>query len=576
MSISRVHTWSAGEVLTAADLNAEFSNIINNGSDLVSPFTKAISLGGFALNFDAANTIALTATTSGIVLTGGTIREPTEDTLTAFATGGQTNATALSVAKKYHRISVCATAADSVKLPTSTAGQAHYIRNDGAAAAQVFGTTPDTINGVATGTGVSLAVASGNWYVCTTAGNWTTTTGATLGANAFTGAQTVNATSAFNESKTTVSSATTPDIWTNTGNVIDYTGTTTATGFAAAPQAGTRRTLVCAGAAVFTAGANMIIQGYASGSNYTAAAGDIADVVAITTTQFRLTIRLANGEPVVVPGTGICEGRLTLTSGTAVTTANVTAATTVYFSPFKGSRIATFDGTSWHVSTFTEKSVAVPATTVTPFDVFIVDGTLALETVNWTNDTTRATAIALQNGVYVKSGTTTRRYLGTCRTTGVSGQTEDSTANRFVWNNHNRILRDTLTTYTADRSTTSSSFTELNTEIRPGVVIGVAEDSVFASTVGSGTNASNGNAFTAGVAFDSTSAVDAGFESVVFNNGASMDSPVAISGLKVGLAVGFHYATILVRSPNGTNTVTLRGVTGNGSAKVYLHLGLWG
>lgn len=31
MTISRVKTWSAGEVLTAADLNAEFNSIINNG-----------------------------------------------------------------------------------------------------------------------------------------------------------------------------------------------------------------------------------------------------------------------------------------------------------------------------------------------------------------------------------------------------------------------------------------------------------------------------------------------------------------------------------------------------------------
>lgn len=174
MAISRVHTWSAGEVLLASDLNAEYNNILNNAADLVSPFTKAISLGGFAINFDAANTIAFTATTSGISLTGGTVREPTEDTLTAFATGGQANAIALSVAKKFHRISVCATAADSAKLPTSTAGQAHYIRNDGAASAQIYGTSPDTVNGVATGTGVALPAGTGAWYVCTTAGNWTT------------------------------------------------------------------------------------------------------------------------------------------------------------------------------------------------------------------------------------------------------------------------------------------------------------------------------------------------------------------------------------------------------------------
>jgi hypothetical protein len=99
----------------------------------------------------------------------------TEDTLTAFATGGQTNALALSATKFYHRISVCATAADSVKLPAATAGQAHYIRNDGVAACQVFGTTSDTINGVATGTGVSLGAGVGGWFVCTTNAQWTST-----------------------------------------------------------------------------------------------------------------------------------------------------------------------------------------------------------------------------------------------------------------------------------------------------------------------------------------------------------------------------------------------------------------
>lgn len=92
------------------------------------------------------------------------------------------------------------------------------------------------------------------------------------------------------EGKTTVASASSPDIWTATHMLIDYTGTTTATGFAAAPQAGARRTLLCAGAAPFTAGANMLIDGVPSGSTYTAAAGDQIEVVAVTATQFRLRI----------------------------------------------------------------------------------------------------------------------------------------------------------------------------------------------------------------------------------------------------------------------------------------------
>jgi hypothetical protein len=111
-----------------------------------------------------------------------------------------------------------------------------------------------------------------------------------------------NMTGGINENITTVASATTPNIWASTGNVIDYTGTTTATGFATAPQAGARRTLICAGASVFTAGANMLINGVSSGNNYTAAAGDQITVTAVTTTQFRLSIIRADGTPVTGSG----------------------------------------------------------------------------------------------------------------------------------------------------------------------------------------------------------------------------------------------------------------------------------
>jgi hypothetical protein len=100
--------------------------------------------------------------------------EAAEDTVTAFASGGQASATALSATKNLHRVSVCATAADSIKLPAALAGQAHYVRNDGAAACQVFGQSTETINAVASATGISQGVGMGVWYVCTTAGAWTT------------------------------------------------------------------------------------------------------------------------------------------------------------------------------------------------------------------------------------------------------------------------------------------------------------------------------------------------------------------------------------------------------------------
>ncbi|HEY5994131.1 MAG TPA: hypothetical protein VIU46_05960, partial [Gallionellaceae bacterium] len=53
----------------------------------------------------------------------------------------------------------------------------------------------------------------------------------------------LNMTGAINFARTTVASAASPDIWTGQGNIINYTGTVTTTGFANAPQAGATRYL---------------------------------------------------------------------------------------------------------------------------------------------------------------------------------------------------------------------------------------------------------------------------------------------------------------------------------------------
>jgi len=97
-----------------------------------------------------------------------------EDNLTAHAGGTQAAALALSATANAHRITVCATAGDSVKLPAALVSQWHYIRNDGAAACQVFGQATETINGVASATGVTLFPGQGKFFICTTAAKWTT------------------------------------------------------------------------------------------------------------------------------------------------------------------------------------------------------------------------------------------------------------------------------------------------------------------------------------------------------------------------------------------------------------------
>jgi len=87
---------------------------------------------------------------------------------------------------------------------------------------------------------------------------------------------------------TTLASSATPDIFNQPTQLINYTGTVLATGFVAALQAGMVRRLLIPSAAQFTAGANLLIDGVASGTTITITPGSVVLVIAVTTTQFRL------------------------------------------------------------------------------------------------------------------------------------------------------------------------------------------------------------------------------------------------------------------------------------------------
>jgi hypothetical protein len=129
--------------------------------------------------------------------------------------------------------------------------------------------------------------------------------------------------------------------------------------------------------------------------------------------------------------------RLTLTSAVPVTSSDVTNATQLYFTPFISGAISLYTGSAWVMRTTVEVSLAL-GTLVSGknYDVFAswTGAAVALElSAAWASDTVRTDAIATQNGVQVKSGSTTKRLVGTIRTTSTTA-TEDSAARRFVWN----------------------------------------------------------------------------------------------------------------------------------------------
>lgn len=250
------------------------------------------------------------------------------------------------------------------------------------------------------------------------------------------------------------------------------------------------------------------------------------------------------GLPIAVMGV-VQNCRLTLTTATPFPTADQTAKTTVYLTPTGGNSVTLMDS-SGNIQTpvaLAEVSVAVPATTSTPFDIFLYSnsGTLTLEAVDWTNDSTRATALAVFNGITYKSGDKTRLYVGTGRTTTVSGETEDSTTNRLLWNKFNRRRRflkcfDTTNSWTY----TTATFREVNGgstlgTSRVAIVIGEIEDAVEAMAYGMASNATPCIA-AAGVGIDSSTVNSA----LWYQGGGSSVTMPNIAKYEGYPAVGYH------------------------------------
>ncbi len=64
MALTASKTFAAGEILTASDLNSEFSNIYTNGESMGTPATAAHDMNGFELTLDAAGTSGIVSDTN--------------------------------------------------------------------------------------------------------------------------------------------------------------------------------------------------------------------------------------------------------------------------------------------------------------------------------------------------------------------------------------------------------------------------------------------------------------------------------------------------------------------------------
>lgn len=251
----------------------------------------------------------------------------------------------------------------------------------------------------------------------------------------------------------------------------------------------------------------------------------------------------------------VCQGRLTLISGSAVTTSDVSAASTLYFTPHRGNKIDLYDGSAWASYAFTERSLGLSGLIANKnYDVFVYNnaGTLTLELAAWTNNSTRATALASQDGVLVKSGATTRRYLGTIRTTGTT-TTEDSRSKRFVWNFSHRTARPLLrleATYSWDYAGVAwraANGVSLNVV---ACVIGVAEDAVSLDLDAAAENIVD-SGFRSSISMDSMTAPHADGTIGYSWAPAATVAWTNHAGLTVIPPAGYHYFAWLEAVPGG-------------------------
>jgi hypothetical protein len=276
------------------------------------------------------------------------------------------------------------------------------------------------------------------------------------------------------------------------------------------------------------------------------------------------TIDNVVGLPVVqTPTTEVhtCDGRLTLTSGTPVTVTDVTAATTVYFTPYNGSKIALYDGVAWAVYVFAEIPLPLAGLSANVNrDVFAVAvaPNVTLSYRDWSSDTARNIPLALQDGVLVLSGQPTYRYLGTIRTTGTVGQCEDSLTKRYVWNYAHRVRRPLF----RSESTSSWPYTTAawrqangNAANQVEVVIGVAESLISLVCLGAAGNPTGGVNVVVGIGEDTVTA-PAAAQLIPFLTtlGAGNQAVLVAMLSKLPLAGRHFYAWLEYSTATGTTT----------------------
>jgi hypothetical protein len=152
-----------------SSLDPSSSVFTDEDKKVITRNTVAGDIEGLAVSAADLNAINEKAPLASPTFTG-TVHKSSTVAITAFATGGQ--ASAVELVSDINEISVCATAADSVKLLGGVAGMEIMVVNRGAAAMNLFPAVGDFINEGLVNVAVSIAIKATAICFCYAAGNW--------------------------------------------------------------------------------------------------------------------------------------------------------------------------------------------------------------------------------------------------------------------------------------------------------------------------------------------------------------------------------------------------------------------
>lgn len=292
------------------------------------------------------------------------------------------------------------------------------------------------------------------------------------------------------------------------------------------------------------------------------------------------------------------QGRVTLTTAVPVLTSTVSAAATVYYTPFNGNVIPIYDGSKYVLMNFAEVSnvlansstgKAGPAAGAASknYDLFVWNdaGTLRLTRGGaWNSATARSSTTendlqrvggiltnlnAITNGPGVGLGT----YVGSIRTDsggatvtwslGTAGTAGTQLANLGLWNMYNRVdvrgnSQQTAAAWTYSSATIRAANNDASTAVQ--FIRGLNEDGVEAAYACGANTAAAAVAFgQCGLGLDATNAYT-GLVAKIICDVNSAATPQAISGTPTGSysdlpGLGWHTLTAC-ESGDGTNNTT--------------------